>query len=274
MSAREFFLSAWEWKPGLLVLCAALVAGYGALYRFKSGRNSALFGSGVLLLLLTLASPIHALSDDYLFSAHMVLHLMLLLIVPLLLVASLPEARQPVAEKGLVGRSNRLLTLPLLAWGLGVGSMWFWHHPGLFHAAQEYPRVHEIQLLSLLLGGTVFWWPIIGPQKDRRLAPLPGIVYLFTACIGCTILGIGITFAPAGLYSGYLDGEDHFGIRPLILNSWGLTPSVDQQVGGLLMWVPPCLVYASGVISLVARLYRSPEAEPGLLAHGLKPKEH
>jgi putative membrane protein len=250
MNARTFLLSAWEWKPGALALCAVLAVGYAAVFRFKPLRKAALFAAGWVLLFLTLTSPLHALADDYLFSAHMLMHLLLLMVIPLLFVCSLPDFQESKPR-----RLFTFLTYPLLTWAIGLGAMWVWHQPSIFEAAHENPRIHELQIASLLLAGFLFWMPIAGPLARRRLAPLPGIVYLFTACLGCTILGIGITFAPPGLFAAYTGTEDEFGIQPLI-RSWGMTPPVDQQFGGLMMWVPPCLIYVSGVMVLLARLYR------------------
>jgi putative membrane protein len=103
--------------------------------------------------------------------------------------------------------------------------------------------------------GCAFWWPIIGPWIKERLSPLAGIIYLFTACVGCTILGIIITFSPVEVCSIYLHPVDRLGILPLIHNQWGLTPAKDQQLGGLLMWVPACLIYFCGILGLLARWF-------------------
>jgi cytochrome c oxidase assembly factor CtaG len=112
-----------------------------------------------------------------------------------------------------------------------------------------------LQYISLLLMGVAFWWPIIGPVSKQRLSPPGGIIYLFSACLGCTVLGIILTFAPVEVCSVYLHPPDRLGILPLIQNQWGLTPAKDQQLGGLLMWVPACLIYFGGIIVLIARWY-------------------
>jgi putative membrane protein len=213
-----------------------------------------------MIFFLILSSPIHVLSDDYLFSAHMVLHLVLLLIVPPLFLLSLPlRVETERSRDGVVARTWGILTRPLVAWFAGIGSMWIWHVPWLFAAASRFQLLHKAQIISLVMAGTIFWWPIIGPQLSRRLRPMPGIFYLFTACVGCTILGILITFAPAGLYSVYLRPADERGFLLLIRDGWGLTPKVDQQLGGLLMWVPPCVVYVSAILGLLMQWLRGNE---------------
>jgi putative membrane protein len=140
--------------------------------------------------------------------------------------------------------------------------MAIWHEPSLCDAAARNPAVRAVQIVSLLFMGTLFWWPLFGPRKQDRLAPLTSVVYLFTACLGCSVLGILIAFAPVGAVCGaYLDPPDSWGILPLIRQGWGLVPKVDQQVGGLLMWVPGCGLYLVLVIAMLARWYRAEESK-------------
>jgi putative membrane protein len=208
------------------------------------------------VFILTLASPIDVLADGYLFSAHMLQHLLLLLIVPPLILLSLTPG--PISGRFQNGRwkwVNSILCHPLATWFLGVGGMWIWHAPTLCNAAVANGWIHRLQYVSLLLMGFAFWWPIIGPWSQQRLSPLAGIIYLFSGCLGCTILGIIITFAPVEVCSIYLHPADRLGLLPMIHDQWGLTPAKDQQLGGLLMWVPACLIYFCGIIGLLARWY-------------------
>jgi len=138
--------------------------------------------------------------------------------------------------------------------------MWLWHAPMLCNAAVANVWVHRLQYGSLLGMGFAFWRPIIGPRLGQRLSPLAGMIYLFSACLGCTILGIIITFAPVAVCSIYRHPVDRLGILPLLQNQWGLTPAKDQQLGGLLMWVPACLIYFTGILGLFARWHG--EADP------------
>jgi cytochrome c oxidase assembly factor CtaG len=189
----------------------------------------------------------------------MLQHLLLLLIVPLLLLLGLPDESTPRAVA--TGRwrcADVILRQPVAMWMLGVGGMWLWHAPTLCNAAVSNVWVHRAQYVSLLLMGLAFWWPIIGPWTRHRMAPLAGMIYLFSACLGCTILGIIITFSPVEVCSIYLHPNDRLGILPLIQDQWGLTAAKDQQLGGLLMWVPACLVYFFGILGLLARWYREP----------------
>src|SRR5205085_1051174 len=143
----------------------------------------------LLMFLLAFISPFNALANGYLFSAHMLQHILLVLIVPALLVLSLPRSFS-------LHSSFAYFTHPLIGWIAGVGAMWLWHAPTLCNAAATSRSVSAIQTISLLLMGTVFWWQVLAPCEQQRLSPLSGIVYLFTACTACSVLGIILTFAP------------------------------------------------------------------------------
>lgn len=227
----------WDWEPSVLIGCVALSAGYLAFTRGQA-RNIWCFLAGVMVLLLDLVSPVDLLGDQYLFCAHIVQHFVLALVVPPLLIAGMPPLRLPVLP-------------PALSWSLGVGTMVFWHIPALFNAALANDGLHIVQHLSFLVTGTIFWWPIL----RRRYAPLTAMSYLFSACLTCSILGAAITFAKVGLYPAYLNPEDHLGLLPLIRGRWGLDARTDQQLGGLLMWVPGCFVYLTAILVTVGRWY-------------------
>jgi cytochrome c oxidase assembly factor CtaG len=137
--------------------------------------------------------------------------------------------------------------------------MWLWHAPRLCDAATRIWWVHRAQELSLVVAGIAFWWPILAPRAESRLAALAGIVYLFTACTACTLLGIAITFSPVEVCSVYAHPVDRLGALTLLRGGWGLTPERDQELGGLFMWVPACLVYGAGILGILARWYRAPE---------------
>ncbi len=254
MTTRHFLISAWNWNPWVIAICMVTILIYSARNQFQFTRNLGWLFAGVIIFFLTLASPIDALADGYLFSAHMMQHLLLLLIIPPLVLLSLPSAVVPDRlQKGGWRWLNWILRHPVANWFLGVGGMWLWHAPMLCDAAVTNVWVHRLQYVSLLLMGFAFWWPIIGPWRKHYLSPLAGMIYLFSACIGCTVLGIIITFAPVEVCSIYLHPVDRLGILSLIQNQWGLTPAKDQQLGGLLMWVPACLIYFCGIFGLFAR---------------------
>jgi cytochrome c oxidase assembly factor CtaG len=113
--------------------------------------------------------------------------------------------------------------------------------------------------LAMLLAGALFSWPLVGPMHP--LHPLVGVVYLFSACVGCSLLGLLITFAPPDTYQHYARAA-WCGTPSLApdwaSNPWGLTPAEDQQAAGLIMWVPCCLIYLLGCLLLVRRYFALP----------------
>jgi putative membrane protein len=249
MSTTGLLTSLWRFDPLAIAACIATATVLVAR-RARLGRRAILLGSSLVVLVAALASPIGSLADGYLFSAHMLQHLLLVLVVPPLALLGWPARR----EEGPTRRHRRLH--PLLPWLLGVGAMWLWHEPKLCDAASSSPVVHRVQEISLLAMGTAFWWPVLAPRAGASLlSPLAGILYLFTACVACTLLGIVITFAPVEVCSVFAHPVDRLGVMPLVRDGWGLSPEKDQQVGGLLMWVPACLVYAMGIMGQLARLF-------------------
>jgi len=253
MTTQHFFLWNWYWDPFALGICAAVLGGLW----FRTKPKAGFFWLGMALLVAALLSPIATLARTYLFSAHMLQHLLLLLVVPPLLLLSLPLRESRGASHS--GKLERTLTSTPATWMAGVGAMWLWHAPLLCNAATTSLWIYRLQIVSLLLLGALFWWPIAGPRVQRRLSPPAGIAYLVSACFACTLLGIYVTFAPVSVCSIYMHPVDHLGLLPLIRNGWGFTPQVDQQVGGLMMWVPACLIYLSGVMGLLARWYAGDE---------------
>jgi putative membrane protein len=227
----------WDWEPSVIVGCTALAAGYLAIMRKHGFRRAPYFLAGVILLLLDLVSPIDTLADRYLFSAHIVQHFLLALVIPPLLLLGTPSF-----ELGALGKAERIIGQPPVSWLLGVGTMLAWHIPALFNAALANDALHIFQHLSFLVTGAIFWWPILGPLQSRHLAPLAAVSYLFSACVCCSLLGAFLTFGPVGLYPAYT-------------GYMGLDPKSDQQLGGVLMWVPGCFVYLSGILSTVLRWY-------------------
>jgi putative membrane protein len=304
MSAAARLLTAWDCEPSVIAGCGALMAAYCFFLRRRVPLSQAkacatilpnptvrnveapslgaapgglcalyalYFLGGVLLLALDLVSPLDRLADEYLFSAHIVQHFLLALIIPPLLLRGIPRPwgeaalRHPPIRRleGVVGR-------PPVAWTLGVGVMFLWHVPALFNAALANQSLHIFQHLSFLSTGVIFWWPVIGPIggpiggpiEEARPSVVGSVFYLFTACLSCSLLGAILTFHPPGLYPAYLHPADSLGILALVRNVWGLDPAKDQQLGGLVMWVPGCFVYLSAILWVLARWHRAPDYTP------------
>src|SRR5438876_3254123 len=147
MTTPQFLTSAWNWNTAVLVLSSVVIVAY--VWAFGVSHRFFYLIAGVGVFALTLLSPLNALADGYLFSAHMLQHILLLLIVPALLLMSLPR------WVSLAWRS--MLANPFVGWIAGVSAMWLWHAPPLCDAAVSSQFVAALQICSLLLLGTIFW---------------------------------------------------------------------------------------------------------------------
>jgi len=240
-----------------------LVVGFLAIAKAFSNKKAVTVS--FLLLIICFFSPLHLLSSYYLFSVHMIVHVTLLLCVGPLLVPGLSRE-----QKRFHLLSSFLKRHPMASWLVGVGMMWFWHIPAVFNSSmsslhhQNFHIVFIAESLSLIFAGVLFSAPVIHPDKKYRIDALSGVVYLFTACIGCSLLGLLITFAPAGTYRHFLSMHDEFGWNKIILQM-GITQSSDQQAAGLIMWVPCCLIYLTGALYLLVHWFKQKEDKTTLI---------
>ncbi|HTW65452.1 MAG TPA: cytochrome c oxidase assembly protein [Bryobacteraceae bacterium] len=248
MTVRQLLVTGWDWEPSIIFGCALLAMGYAAIVRKQGLARAPYFLAGVFLLLLDLVSPLDTLGDQYLFSAHVLQHFFLALVIPPLLLLGVPRWFAIAAmDRPAIRKVERAIGHPPVSWLLGVGVMLAWHIPVLFNAALANDTLHIFQHLTFLVTGTIFWWPILSAVESRRLPALGAVAYLFSACLCCSLLGAFLTFAPVGLYPAYLHAPAS--------GLFGLDPQSDQQLGGLLMWVPGCFVYLTGILASVRRWY-------------------
>jgi len=239
------------------LMTALMVTGFFLIT--KSFAKKYIVATALILVVLCFFSPLGVLSMNYLFSAHMIVHVILLLCVGPLLVMSLPANK-----KQLKGFFVFLKNYPAFGWLAGIGTMWFWHLPVVFNSAMT--SMHQsnfnffpiVESLSLVAAGILFSAPVVHPNKEYRIDALSGVVYLFTACVGCSLLGLLITFAPVGMYHHFLSMHDEYGLNQIILKS-GITQSTDQQAAGLIMWVPCCLIYVTGAMYLLVQWFKQKE---------------
>src|SRR5579884_3123123 len=261
MTTWQLLTTTWTWEPSVLLGCLALLVGYVALARPLTARAT-FFVAGDAVLLLALLSPLDTLGDAYLFSAHMLQHLLLVLVAPpLLLVGIPPRLFERFLQWPPARRVERVLGQPLLAWVIGMGTLWVWHLPALYDAALHSEGLHTFQHLTFLVTATIFWWPLVAPAPLRRLPALAGVPYLLAASFSSSVLGIILTFAPVGFYPFYLHPADPLGILRLVREGWGLSLRADQQLGGLLMWMLSTPVYLAILTVVFARWYGEPETD-------------
>ncbi|MEJ2720121.1 MAG: cytochrome c oxidase assembly protein [bacterium] len=255
-------LKTWEWYPSVVVGCALLAAAYGVLVRPLRPLRVLSFLGGTLLLLLTLVGPLDGLGDEYLFSAHMLEHLMLLVAVPPLLILGIPpEAASRLLEFKPAAAVERLLNRPALAWLLAMSVLYLWHVPTLYNATLADERVHIFEHLSFLVTATIFWWPVLAPLRRHRLRGPFAILYLFLAAVANSVLGAILTFAKPGLYPLYDRPANGSTELRFIREVWGLDPAADQQLGGLFMWVVGGFFFLLAILGMYARWYRESGSE-------------
>ena len=256
MNTSHYLISSWNWNPAVIGAGAVATLVYVRVVKNRASGRARYLVAALVTVAVALLSPLNALAAGYLFSAHMVQHMLLLLVAPMFVLLSLPVAR--TSELAKPPRVH-----PLMCWIAGVGAMWVWHERTLCELATETEVVRSVQVVSLLALGTLFWWPIVGRRAHERLPPLTGVAYLFAACVACSALGIYLAFAPLGVCPAYLHPPNQPSVLHLIRNEWGVTPARDQQIGGLLMWLPGCGIYLASAMALLARWYG---AEPDELA--------
>lgn len=248
---------AWSFEPlvvASLVLTAGLF-GVGLWKKHGSKRRwePICFICGWLALLVALVSPLHAWGA-VLFSAHMTQHEVLMLVAAPLLVLSRPlvtflwafplEWSRRIGNIGKIGwvsRSWQVLTIPLVAWLVQAVALWIWHVPVLFETVLHNEWVHTLQHLSFLFSALLFWWALLhGPRGAMGYGV--AVLCLFTTSIHSGALGALLTIAGSVWYPSYIG----------LTGSWGLTPLEDQQLGGLIMWIPAGLVYVIAGLALFA----------------------
>ncbi|MCB0807126.1 MAG: cytochrome c oxidase assembly protein [Bacteroidales bacterium] len=225
-----------------------------------STQKNLLFYAGVFLFLLVTVTPLAYVAHGYLFSIHMIEHIVILLIVPPLLISGINPGVLEKLRKSTFHKVGNFLFAAPVAWILGMGAMYFWHIPSIFGAMKMSMGLHALHLITLLTIGLIFIWPVHAPIHWRKLAPLQSILYLFIACTGCTVLGIMITFAPESVYIPYMPGHEA-AIWSLFRNSEGITAAIDQQAAGLIMWVPACIVYVTNILVILAGYFTQPDHE-------------
>jgi putative membrane protein len=235
------FVAAFLYRKGTLKLWRRAGIGRGiTVRRFLN------FCGGMLALGLALVSPLDALSEN-LFLAHMIQHLILILVAAPLLVMSdfplalfwaLPRSSAHSLGHGLnqstaLSKTWRVISSPLAAWGFFTLALWGWHTPVFFEAALENEALHIMEHLVLLLASMLFWWVLLKHTRPNHYHYAMTIPYLFTTILHSEILGALMTFSSQPWYPYY---------APLAA-PWGLTPLQDQQLAGLVMWIPGGAVF-------------------------------
>jgi putative membrane protein len=256
---------AWTFEPSILILIAITVLIYlwgmynvwqrAGIGHGITARQWMSFVGAILVLVLTLMSPLDALSDA-LFSAHMVQHLMLMLVAAPLLVISdfqfallwaLPRHRAQRLGSGFnqsrpASSVWRVLNRPVVVWLLFTIAMWLWHVPLFYEAALRDETIHTMEHLTFLITAMLFWWVLLKHNRPDHVHYAMTVPFLFLTLLQSGILGALMTFSSQPWYPYYAAS----------VANWGLTTLQDQQLAGLMMWMPGGFVFTLLTIAYFA----------------------
>jgi putative membrane protein len=260
-----FDWTAWHPDPAIVAGVAALGVLYiAALRRGRvqgrpvKGVQVVSFFGGLAVLLGTLTGPLHDLSDYYLFSAHMVQHLLLVFAMPPLLLYGTPGwMLSPLLRHPLLLRVGRRLTRPSGAFASFNLVLVAWHLPPLYNLAMDHHGVHIVMHLMIMVVSVILWWPVLSPSPELPRAPYPvQMLYLFVVGLPMVVVSIFITMAGTVLYP-------YYAAAPRVWEA--LTPHTDQHLGGLIMWIPGGLVFLIA-ISVVFFRWQAAGGQDGAIA--------
>ncbi len=193
------------------------------------------FFSGLFVIFASLNGPIHDLSDFYLFSAHMVQHLLMTLVVPALLLNGTPGwMLRPLLKYEPLYKVARFVTRPAMCFVIFNVVIAVWHIPAFYNRTMADHGVHIGEHLMFMAAAVLMWWPFLSPLPELPRLSYPGqMLYCFLMIIPMSIVAVYISMAESILYPAYSSA-------PRI---WGLSPLEDQQLGGLIMWIPGAVVF-------------------------------
>ena len=267
MAAAHLGLGDWSWEPTVLLGIAAVLVGYVLAWRrrllrprddvspwFASSRTRpALFGVGLAVGFIALLSPIDTGGDDYLFSLHMVQHLLLMMGAPPLCLLGIAGLRSPFSgSPGRIRRAAAVLVHPWAATLIFSVVLLVWHIPLLYDSTLTTEPIHVVEHLSFIAVGVIFWWPIVDPirgeDRGRWVSAFSKIGMLVASGIPPTVLGLIFTIAPHAFYDFYVRAP----------RLWSLSPVIDQQLAGVVMFGAGNLIYFAAVVVVFWRMFTDP----------------
>lgn len=260
--------SAWNADP--LVIAGLLLAAWGYLRgrRVPAGRADGrdwLFAGGLAAVAVAILSPVDAVSAS-LASAHMIQHMLLVLVAAPLLALSAPSSTvlrgTPLRLRrallltprrlGLRGRAAAFLRQPVTVALLHVGALWSWHAAALYDAALIHPPLHALEHATFLVTGVLFWHVVVGGRGAARTSPGLGVLLVFGMSLQGVLLSLLLTFAGAPWYDQYASTTA----------AWNLDPLADQQLAGVIMWIPGGFVYLLTALTLLIGWVRTTDGFP------------
>jgi putative membrane protein len=253
---------AWSFEPSVLLGVAALAVLYVKGWRRARTAHEphppgvgrlVLFFSGLLAILAALVSPVDQLGEQ-LMVMHMLQHILLLDIAPILLILGLTKVLlRPVTRRlTAIERRAGYFAHPAFAVFAYAGFMWLWHIPAMYDTALRNPSVHALEHICFAVAGTLYWWHLISPIRGRmRLGGLGPISYMVSTKLLVGILGIALAFAPTSIYPFYRH----------LPSFWGLTHTEDQNMAGLEMALEQSIVMGIALVWLFVQMLTESERE-------------
>ena len=237
----QFSWLKWSIHPSTVIGLSIL----GAIYLWRarqagpdervSGLRKLCFFSALFVIFASLNGPIHDLSDNYLFSGHMVQHLLLTMLMPPLMLGGVPGwMLRPLLRNRVIGAIARRITRPMVCFLIFNVVIAGWHIPAMYNAAMENHDIHILEHLMFMGAAVLMWWPLMSQLPELPRLAYPGqMLYCFLMTIPMSVVAVYITMADSILYPFYSSAPR---IMPL-------SPMEDQLLGGLIMWVPGGLLF-------------------------------
>jgi putative membrane protein len=258
---------SWSLSPGALI--ASLLIGGVYVRRWLTVRAAAgaaaarakeapvwrlcCFLAAVVIGALALISPLDSLADQ-LFFMHMVQHMLLLDVAPILAILGLTKVILRPVTRAVHDLERRAgpLAHPAFAVLLYVSAIWAWHVPVAYDEAIRHPLVHVLEHVCFALAGSLYWWHLLSPIRARlRLGGLGPVIYMASTKVFVGALGMGLAFAPSTLYPYY----ERLG------RVWGISAGDDQSMAGRVMAVEQSLVMGVALVALFVRALAESERE-------------
>lgn len=253
--APQQVLLMWKWDPLIMISLTVLGLLYasGCYRMFRKTTQNVVrkphviaYFSGLFALVIALLSPVDVLGAD-LFWMHMIQHMIIMTVAAPLMAAAAPDFvviwALPLPWRKTLGKIKQrvdawqspwyLLWQPLVLWPLFAFILWIWHLPRFYEAALQDYWVHAFQHIGFFVIAFLFWRVLLDPISRLRLSTGMGILYLFATSMHAMLLGVFMTLSPRVWYPSHL----------LTTERWGVSALEDQQVAGLIMWMPACMIY-------------------------------
>jgi len=254
----------WTLEPGVLIGVALTGGVY--LRRWREVRRTSKrpgadapvwrlcsFMGGLLIALIALVSPIDALADQ-LFFMHMVQHMLLLDLAPILSILGLTKVILRPLTRAVSDLERRAGPLghPAFAVILYVSTIWIWHVPAAYDYAVSHPVVHISEHITFVAVGSLYWWHLLSPIRARaRLGGMGPVIYMASTKLFVGALGMGLAFAPEALYPYYVHHA----------RVWSISAHDDQAIAGLVMAVEQSIVMGVALALLFMRMLGESERE-------------